>query len=204
MSYILEAMRKSERDATMGQQINLPSSRTSWIRKLTYPIVGLVLVGFIAAALWLAINWQSPAPRTSLSVSDAAASEDAPAPSVASATSNHQTIEISIDPEPMIEPPTPVVPVPSEPPPQQVASASSWQELPDMARYITELPESLLRLRIGIHVFDQTPSRRFLLINGRRYQQGDELGGINGARITEITPAGIAIKYRQLHFHMKR
>ena len=202
MSYILDAMRKSERDATMGQQINLPSSKTSWTRKLTYLIAGLVLVGFIAAALWLAINWQSAAPRTSLSASDAVA----PAPSVASATPSHQTIEISIDPEPVLEPPAAVLPAASSTPkqPATAAKAISWRELPDMAQYINQLPENLLRLRIGIHVFDQAPSRRFLLINGRRYQQGDELGGIDGARITEITPDGIAIKYRNLHFHTKR
>ena len=202
MSYILDAMRKSERDATMGQQINLPSANTSWGRKLTYPIIGLVLVGFIAAALWLAINWQSAAPRTSLSASDAVA----PAPNVASATPSHQTIEISIDPEPVLEPPAAVLPAASSTPkqPATAAKAISWRELPDMAQYINQLPENLLRLRIGIHVFDQTPSRRFLLIGGRRYQQGDELGGIDGAHITEITPDGIAIKYRNLHFHTKR
>jgi len=206
MSYILDAMRKSERDATMGRPINLPSTKAPWRKKLAYLLLALILAGFIATATWYAANWQSAVPSSSSSVSPVVAST--PLPDKLAAVPSNQTIEISIDPTPVIEPSPPVrigaevSSIPTQP--VTSAKATSWRELPDAAQFITQLPESLFKLRIGIHVFDQTPSSRFLLINGRRYQQGDELAGVNGARISEITPDGIAIKYRNLHFHKNR
>ncbi|MBL4621950.1 MAG: general secretion pathway protein GspB [Immundisolibacteraceae bacterium] len=210
MSYILEAMRKSERDATMGQPINLPNQATPPIRRLLFPTLALLIVMVIGIGIWFGANSLGLLPWQSSTPSIAAAPDPAPSPASKRQTAaitqspHHQTIEVTLDRDPVIEESPVVAPVTIMTQNQKVtiARATSWQELPDMSQFINQLPENLLRLRIGIHVYDQTASRRFLLVNGRRYQQGDEL--VDDARISEITPDGIAIEYRGLHFHKPR
>ncbi len=209
MSYILEAMRKSERDATMGQVVNLPTAAPAWYSKLLYPslVIGLILL--VVGIIWLANLWPgTPTPQGK--ISPTAISESRPAGTPVSAEpaavqpAPTPKIAVTIHPEPVTEQ-TPTNPSLGTTPAKQrvsIATATRWQELPAAAQLIDQLPEKLLQIRIGIHVFDNTPSKRFLLINGRRYQEGDTLFG--DARISEITPNGIAIKYRNLHFHTDR
>lgn len=75
----------------------------------------------------------------------------------------------------------------------------TWQELPESYEVADRLPEQLLQLRVGIHVYDADPRKRMVLINGRRFQEGDALP--QGGQIIEITPKGLALKYQSTRFH---
>ncbi len=75
----------------------------------------------------------------------------------------------------------------------------NWQELPESYEVADRLPEQLLQLRVGIHVYDADPLKRMVLINGRRFQEGDALP--QGGQIIEITPKGLALKYQSTRFH---
>ncbi len=77
-----------------------------------------------------------------------------------------------------------------------------WQpEAPDYL-YQWELPlsvrESLPALNLVVHVYSKKPEDRFVLINGTRFREGDELS--QGARLAEIRPEGALVDFRDYRF----
>lgn len=73
----------------------------------------------------------------------------------------------------------------------QPDSSTSARRLKDMApAYRAEFPP----IAIDVHVYNDNPQRRFVLINGRRYREGDVLS--EGPRITQIVPEGIVFDWR--------
>jgi general secretion pathway protein B len=52
--------------------------------------------------------------------------------------------------------------------------------------------------RLDVHVYDSDPQRRFLLVELKKYREGDTLA--NGAVIEEILPEGIRLSYRGSRF----
>lgn len=65
------------------------------------------------------------------------------------------------------------------------------QKLKDMpADYRADFP----KLALDVHVYDEDPARRFVMINARRYREGDRLN--EGPQIAEITPDGVIFSYR--------
>ncbi len=75
--------------------------------------------------------------------------------------------------------------------PERSEFLRSW-ELPLAVR--RELPE----LRLSIHVFSPQAQDRFVLINGERRLEGDDLGG--GASLVEIRREGVLVRFRDYSF----
>ena len=77
-----------------------------------------------------------------------------------------------------------------------------WQ--PQAADYLYqwELPltvrQSLPALNLLVHVYSNVPEDRFVLINGTRFREGDELSP--GVRLAEIRPEGALIDFRDYRF----
>ena len=63
---------------------------------------------------------------------------------------------------------------------------------------LRDLPESsrnnLNQYEVNVHVFDDDPLRRFVLINMDKYKEGDRIAS-NGPLIEEITSEGVVIDY---------
>lgn len=78
---------------------------------------------------------------------------------------------------------------------------------PDRAEHLEvwELPLSVRRelpdLKLSIHVFSAEPSERFVLINGERRLEGEDLG--EGARLAEISRLGAVVDFRDYRFLLK-
>ena len=53
---------------------------------------------------------------------------------------------------------------------------------------------TLARLQLDIHVYGDRPERRFVLIDGRRYRQGDSIEP--GLLLETITPDGAIVNHR--------
>lgn len=49
-------------------------------------------------------------------------------------------------------------------------------------------------LVVNIHVYDQDPTKRFVLINMKKYLEGDRIG--NGPVLRHITPGGLQLEYQ--------
>jgi len=71
---------------------------------------------------------------------------------------------------------------------------SYWQ-MPESTR------EGLPELRISVLVYAERPENRFLLLNGERIREGDELP--NGLRLEEIRRDRAIFNYRNYRFHLK-
>lgn len=80
--------------------------------------------------------------------------------------------------------------------------AEAWK--PQAADYLYEweLPlavrQSLPTLNMLVHVYSEAPADRFVLINGTRYREGDELS--SGVRLAEIRPEGALVDFRDYRF----
>lgn len=208
MSYILEAMRKSERDRTLGATKTLPPAAggrkppgKQWLLVFSAGLLLLLIVGggWVARSYWplisMALRSQEAAPATP--------TEAAPA----TAPDQTQVITITPTPEPGPEPapiPRPLVTADKEQQPRSlvtVAEAKEWHELPMVADVADKLPENLIQLRFGIHIYDDNPKKRMLVINGRPYREGDRLP--QDANLIEITPSGAVLEYKNSRFHKR-
>lgn len=76
-----------------------------------------------------------------------------------------------------------------------VAEPISFWQVPQSLR------ESLPELRITVLVYSEKPEDRFLLINGERVRESDEIG--NGLMLEEIQRDRAIFSYRSYRFHVK-
>ena len=97
---------------------------------------------------------------------------------------------------------TPVVaaPVPEVPPTatSQPAAHETESEVPFLDDMSLEFRSGFDVPRLDVHVYDSDPQRRFLLIELKKYREGDTLA--NGAVIEEILPDGVRMHYRGTRF----
>ena len=76
-----------------------------------------------------------------------------------------------------------------------ISQPISYWELPQNVR------DGLPELRITVLVYAETPSNRFVLINGQRMVEGDDLG--SGVTLREIRREGAVFSYRNYRFLVK-
>ena len=83
----------------------------------------------------------------------------------------------------------------AEPEPEGPAETMSYWQIPPSMRQ--EMPE----LRITVLVYAERPDQRFLLVNGQRVREKDDLG--NGLVLEEIRRDRAIFSYRNYIFHLK-
>ncbi len=80
--------------------------------------------------------------------------------------------------------------------------AKEFNELP----FLWALPENLRQdigpLTVSIHVYAQEASKRILFINNREYRAGEQTS--QGPRIESIEPQGVILSYRGTYFKLPR
>lgn len=87
-------------------------------------------------------------------------------------------------------------PVEEQQPGRRDSGIPYWGELPLAYRASFELP------RLDVHVYSETPARRFILVNLRKYREGDELP--NDIDLDEILPDGLLLRYNGRQFRMHK
>lgn len=91
-----------------------------------------------------------------------------------------------------------------EPPGQQAQAETEGNDQSPMPGLITywELPASVrndvLEMRISVMVFADAPEDRFILMNGKRWVEGDEPQA--GLRVEEIRREGVVFTFRRYRF----
>lgn len=68
------------------------------------------------------------------------------------------------------------------------ASVPLLKDLPESSR------QDLSRYEVNVHVFDDNPERRFVLINMDKYKEGDRIAD-NGPLVEEITRKGVVVDF---------
>lgn len=197
MSYILEALRKAERERQLGQAPTLatlsltePAHRRS---RVVWVILGLglnaALLAFLATQTVLQSNSNNPL----------ASEVKAPAPVVMeSSRPNLPT------PSERVTVQSPRPPVAEELGERDPPAVREVRSLPKPAPKLNELPASvrgkLPALNLDIHVHSRDADKRFIVINGRRYREGERLE--EGPVLEAVTVDGAVLSQGSQRFQL--
>ena len=189
MSYILDALRKSEAERSRGvvptllspQQTPLRNSVIGWL------IAGALLINAIVLAAWF--YWPakpaSPPPSAFASAVEAPApSQAVPLPAATAATAVSTQVTERVEATPLhATPPAEVEPSSNIEPSGVVAPTSG--SAPVTGDVVPP------RYQFSTHVYASDPSMRAVTLNGKRYAEGDTIDP--GVRIKEITDTGVIL-----------
>ncbi|MCL7944505.1 general secretion pathway protein GspB [Marinobacter sp. ATCH36] len=211
MSYILDALRKSETERRQGrvpdlgqqvQMIHKPKKRS--IPLLVW--VALALVLNAAIIVWVFWPGSSVEPVASLAETNPDVPEPEPvttgaepAPGSSPATTSDtlaNAIEIPVPrvTEPAVEEadrerPTVIVPTPRKPSAVNPSSAADGDATAERTPHLVELPLSFQKrvpdLIFNSHIYASEPSSRRVMINDNYLRPGESFSGITVERITE-------------------
>lgn len=197
MSYILEALKKSERERRLGRVPDLESLRDEapvrTAAAARWPLVVAALVLGLNAVVLGYYLWsqREPTPvvaapptvaQPAVPAAAPARPEPVPAAATAPAPAASPAVELPPPPGPMATAPRPLV-QPAAAPPAQVTTATPWEEMP--LEFRSRVPQP----SIDVHVYAQEPARRFILVALQKYRQGDRLP--DGVLVQEITEDGV-------------
>lgn len=213
MSLILEALRKSEaerrRGATPDLHTELPTSPV--LARSTVPgwiLWMLAAAAAIAMLAWLLSAWlRAPVPTPAV-VQPAATRVVKPAPPALPPVKRFSPPPADVTPSPTVAAaaPSPVKTAPSAaptellPPPALKPAAPSTPIVPaapvDDALRLSDLSpderKALPPLKLSMHLWNDDPSRRFVILDGNRLREGDRDGD---AVITAITSDGVLLDW---------
>jgi len=106
-------------------------------------------------------------------------------------TAQSQVTELSILPEEDLDMPgDEITAAPDD------AQLQSWFDLPPGIRNNLDLP------RLDVHVYSENPQGRFILVNLKKYHEGDALP--NGMVLEEILPDGLVMSYQGERFRVNK
>ncbi|MFD0725676.1 general secretion pathway protein GspB [Lysobacter brunescens] len=221
MSFILEALRKSEAERRRSETPDLFSAMhdapapARERRHAPVWIVGVVGVLSLGVATWLVLQREpvpasttqiDPAPQATTAETQVAAPDANQAPPPATApTPPVAPTAIAPSPTPSIATPppapapvaaTPVAPPPApalpEPPTPRPSAARS-----DAPIALSELDagsrKQLPALKMSMHMWNQDAGRRFVILDGQRLGEGDLIGE---AQVETITRDGVILNWQ--------
>jgi general secretion pathway protein B len=228
MSYILDALRKSEQERQPGtparpggpvHNVSLPW-RGGWLL-----VIGIILLLFLLAAA--VVFWHSTVKRISSEAAVAAASPTENPPAAPPAAEPVAVIPSPVTAEKKESPvrdlaeqmqvPVPVTPKkPSTAPRRKAVAIEQRPALQtdglavlletDNTPLLQQMPPDIQRaippMAVTIHVYSPQASQRILFINNREYHLGSLIEG--GARVEAIVPDGVVLSYQGERFKLPR
>ena len=201
MSYILEALRRSQAERERGQVPGLHAQPVPGEPDLPrgarrgLPMRGLAL-GLVAGAAVAALAWWLSRPATAPAPAPAAVAPAAPPPAVAPEPA--LPVVVSAPPAPAPVPvPAPVVaaaPVPA------AASAAAPLRVPTLAELSPEQRRELPPLVMGGSIWSESALSRFVIVNGQVVREGE--AAAPGVTVEKIAPKSVLLKWRELRFEV--
>jgi len=224
MSYILDALKKAEHERDLGRVPRLESMQDSSSprrRSAVWLIAGALLINAVVLTLWLRPAIQPEVvtrARQQAPVPPVAPPSAAPAPVVvtplpATASAPIPMSAPALEPERVAAPSQPVQPPPAVSTSPRAAFESRAEAPPTLVPPVVPAPP-LLRdlpaefravvppLSLDVHVYAPTVSGRFVLINMKKYREGEPL--VEGPTIEEITADGVVLSYQGERFRIAR
>jgi general secretion pathway protein B len=239
MSYILEALKKSEQQREIGRVPGITSVHENTAKSVTRKWLWLIVaVLLLNAGLLVFLLWPEPEPESATlsaparesvqvrrdrpaveplvsqppplekpvaGVPQSAGMASVPEPAAAEAPAP-EPVKTAPAPKPVVQEPVmaaaalPVQPQLVQPPRPPVKATPSalpvWPQIP------THLFQQLsANLRLDVHVFSDQPQKRFVLINMKKYKQGEKLQ--EGPQLDEITPEGAILSFHGQRFRLQ-
>lgn len=205
MSFILDALRKSETDRQQqgsAEFAGVPTSdrrekppRWLWVLGLLLAVNVIVLLGLLfrpdvqpaSARLEQPVQNTETAPTSSADFASqvAAARQNAPA------REEPRPVEVKSTPE------TPTVPATAAPSP-----AVNTMTLPTIHELIANGTISLPELHVDVHVYSEVSEDRFVFINMNKHMEGSRLS--EGPLVQEITRDGVVLDQNGVTFLLPR
>lgn len=213
MSYILDALKKAEQERDLGRVPRLETMQDNAPRRsralLLWLVAGVLLVNVAALVWWLRPSTHSDVATPERQAPLSAVQPPRIAPSASAAP------PVTRMPSPVIVAPpvatTPVIPTPPHVPVTTPVAPAAPE--PDVAKpaativpLLRELPAdirtSVPPMSLDVHVYAPSATDRFVLINMKKYHEGDQLA--EGPRIEEITEEGLVLSYQGQLFRIAR
>jgi len=239
MSYILEALKKSEQQRELGRVPGITSVHESTAKSVTgkwlWLIVAILLLnaGLLVLLLWpdsesepvttsapirepVQLRRDRPAVAPVVSqppvlenpaphVPQTARIAPLPAPPVAAPVKTETTAQPVLQEPAMaaaVLPAQPQVEQPQVEQPPRPAVKVDTPALPVWPQIPTHLFQQLSgNLRLDVHVFSDQPQKSFVLINMRKYRQGEKLQ--EGPQLDEITAEGVILSFSGQRFRLQ-
>lgn len=230
MSYILDALRRSERERKPGaspappgavHQISAPLPSKGW--PLYVGIVLLLGLLFLLSFAWRNLSHE---PQTVLSARAVPEMERTAAPIQSSmeisetrqqapvALRKSTVLDLAEQTQVTLAPlksqgaiaadktsNTRIVPSAPEKWPTRVLNGNN-ANVPFLRQMSTDFQRRLPEMAVTIHVYSPSQSQQILFINNREYQKGDQVSG--GARIEDIVEDGVVLSYQGEKFKLSR
>lgn len=208
MSYILEALKKSDQQRQRGATPTLPTAQflvaaPKQPMLVYYGLLAAVLLGAGITIGWLR-PWQAeqPAPATEPSAARspiprqaAPATLPEPPEMVSKAAQKlpapHSTP--ALQPAPKVEAMKPDAPAPASP-----AGVAQAQRAIPMAELPLPIQQEIPAMTIQLHAYSSNPSERLVSINSRMLREGGSL--TRDLRLEQITPDGMIFSYKGYRF----
>lgn len=203
MSYILDALRKSEERRKHKQRVQAPletariGSRSNRANKRR--IGGLILTGcMLLAIILLGAGWWWASPDY-IEVNDASenAATDTAIPKDIPATAMNQSGEIVVAANGSSSD-APIVKSPVAKPDEEQSPPSD--EIIDLTDFPTDVQTRISDMKYSGHVYSPTPSLRMIMIDNVVVREGDRIAA--DLILAEITENGLIMQLDSTRFHM--
>lgn len=227
MSYILEALRKAERERSLGQVPTLeargesesPLRARGWL----WVLAAALLVNAVVLAVWLLNRptaFDAPTIVMSESPVESPAEPAMPPPAIADylpppttvigAPSSESPVVTAAPEESIARPQSKLAPSPEALEVEEPAPEASVAEEPavednrvaDDAPLLRDMPaefrRSLPPMKMDAHFHTDVPGRSFVMINLRKYKPGERLA--EGPQVVDIVAGGVVLSYQGQQF----
>lgn len=200
MSYILEALKKSEQERQQGHVPDLqtlqPQLLDSTHRSEKWPFI---TIGVLALALVFVLGWMRPWSQQQTTLTDSHNTEPTKStPALAAVTDVKETNTSAhvraIQQKPVRAPDPVVQQVYSEPPSLALESVPHLLDMPSLVQ------QAIPNMEFAGHVYTSNAMQRSVIINGRSMAEGEVL--VEGLRIEQITQNGVVFSYQDQLFQM--
>ena len=222
MSYILEALKKSDQQRQRGATPTLPAAQVTVAAPkrslfIYYGLLAAVLLGAGITIGWLR-PWQAeqPAPATEPSAArsptpyQAAPSPLPEPPEMATKTAQELSTPPVAQPAPRVDAMKSDTPASAStgttgavastltPLPEKTASPAQEQRAIPMAELPLPIQQEIPAMTIQLHAYSGNPSERLVSINSRMLREGGSL--TPDLRLEQITPDGMIFSYKGYRF----
>lgn len=205
MSLILEALRKSEAERRRGSTPDVamelppvPAARARATPSWVLPASAIAIVGLLAGAWWSQRETSSDAMTQPAATAVAEPVIDTPAPPVVVArAATPPAPPPSSTPMPPSEAPV-AAPAPAtasaiaQPAPPPARPVPPPQPIPAETREVAAIETtSIPPVKLSMHMWDESPARRFVILDGQRMTEGDRSGELT---VVAIERDGVVVE----------
>ena len=202
MSYILDALKKSDQQRQRGATPTLPSAQATTVALKQSSSVFYGVLAAVLLCAGIAIGWLHPwqAEQPAPAAESFAARPVIPNTNQTAPVPRPEQPAMSGKPEQILQlqNPAPATPVVSPKEPANPASADQGQKVPTLSELPLAIQQEIPDMKVQLHSYSNKSVNSIVSINSRMLKEGDSLAP--GLRLEQITPDGVILSYKGYRF----